>query len=143
MLPLQRSPHHRLRYVPEDRGHETPCWIWQMSTQNGYGALGVNYKVVRAHRFFYEQLVGPIPEGHDVHHKCDQQLCVNPDHLEVLTEQEHMRLHHVGNTYRRGLRSATCRRGHPQTPENVYEYSYGRRCKRCDLERYAVKKAAA
>lgn len=46
-----------------------------------------------AHRFVYRTLVRPIRRGQHVHHKCFNKGCVNPQHLESLTPQEHGRLH--------------------------------------------------
>lgn len=58
------------------------CWIWQGSTfTDGYGKCPRYGKTRRAHRVFYEELVGPIPDGLQVLHKCDTPLCVNPEHL--------------------------------------------------------------
>jgi hypothetical protein len=42
-----------------------------------------------AHRLICEQLRGPIPDGLELHHKCENTRCVNPDHMEPLTPKEH------------------------------------------------------
>lgn len=67
------------------------CWIWTASkvTNTGYGQFGH----MRAHRASYEFFIGPIPDGHDLHHTCGVKLCVNPDHLEPMTPLEHQPLH--------------------------------------------------
>ena len=58
------------------------CWLWSGATgTDGYGRLKVLNLYVRAHRYFYEQLIGPIPPGSVVCHRCDTPLCVNPAHL--------------------------------------------------------------
>jgi hypothetical protein len=46
---------------------------------------------VPAHRFAYETLVGRIPDGHHLHHECQNKGCVNPAHLEAVTQGENLR----------------------------------------------------
>lgn len=69
------------------------CWLW-LGTQNGlgYGSFSQGSKRVAAHRFSYELHVGKIPEGlhldHVVSRGCKSTLCVNPKHLEPVTNRE-------------------------------------------------------
>lgn len=76
----------RTRYVEEDRGYDTPCWIWQLkiSQTNGYGHVNAGGKDFLAHRYYYEQHKGPIPAGLTIDHLCRVRECVNPDHLEAV-----------------------------------------------------------
>lgn len=93
-LPGHRSRMQRkhTRFVVEDRGYNTLCWIWQLSRKrNGYGELRKSGRTMYAHRWMYEQHVGPIPEGRDLDHLCRVRACVNPDHLEVVTRSENNR----------------------------------------------------
>lgn len=41
-----------------------------------------------AHRFAYEEVVGPIPEGHQLDHTCHNRACVNPGHLRPATNKQ-------------------------------------------------------
>jgi hypothetical protein len=73
------------------------CWNWRGVQQGtGYGvfnisaARGDKRKRVLAHRFQYEMLYGPVPEGMELDHLCKNRLCIQPSHLEVVTHRENM-----------------------------------------------------
>ncbi len=58
------------------------CWVWMANTfRNGYGGFTLNGKHTLAHRASWVIFNGEIPTGLQVLHKCDNSLCVNPDHL--------------------------------------------------------------
>lgn len=79
-------------YRVEDRGHDTPCWIWQKwRNAKGYGSKHYKGKTCRAHRAYYEMEHGEIPEGMDLDHLCRQRSCVRPSHLEPVTCAENQR----------------------------------------------------
>lgn len=66
------------------------CWLWQGARyRDGYGAFKSGV-MVRAHRYAYEQRVGPISVGQVVMHLCDNPLCVRPDHLRAATQLDNM-----------------------------------------------------
>jgi hypothetical protein len=63
------------------------CWLWTGTTiPAGYGYLTIRGVRHRAHRLSYELRVGPIPEGLHL-----DRACVNPDHLEPVTNRENIR----------------------------------------------------
>ena len=80
-------------YLEEDRGYETLCWIWQRATcdRGRYGRLRIGGLLWLAHRWYWTQANGPIPEGKQLDHKCGQTLCVNPAHTEPVTSAQNTR----------------------------------------------------
>jgi hypothetical protein len=71
---------------------KTGCLEYQGCVQaNGYTRITVSRKSDYGHRHVYRLAKGPIPEGLDVRHKCDNRKCINPDHLEVGTRLQNMR----------------------------------------------------
>lgn len=54
---------------------------------SGYGAG--DERVVLAHRHAWEQTRGPIPDGLTVHHVCENRLCINVDHMQLLDRHHH------------------------------------------------------
>lgn len=79
----------------EDRGYKTPCHIFTGGRLNdsGYGIAWcrVRKREFRAHRLSYEMSVGRIPDGAVIDHLCSNRDCVNPEHLEPVTNTENTR----------------------------------------------------
>lgn len=112
--------------VPESRPDLGSCWIYSgRINDKGYGIFVLDEVDVRAHRWSYEQLVGPIPEGLDLDHLCRVRECVRPEHLEPVTTKVNV-LRGEGITARHA-RKETCAKGHALTPRP----GGGRICREC------------
>lgn len=125
------------------------CWLW-VHTHGGknYGSIRVDGGNPRlAHRYIYEILRGPIPEGLTLDHRCRVTFCVNPDHLEPVSMAEN---------WRRGLapsavavRRGTCPAGHSYAAwayprsEAARARGDGRKCRACDRLKYKKWREAA
>lgn len=70
-------------FMEEDRGYETPCWIWQRAINKRWG-YGIN-SGRRAHIVEWERVNGNVPDGLDLDHLCRVRSCVNPAHLEPVS----------------------------------------------------------
>ncbi len=91
--PRLRQRTERLKRTKVEMDPETGCWHWQGATQSGgYGTINIQTERGRsnttAHRLFYVAFVGDIPQGETVHHKCGTRSCVNPAHLEAISQRE-------------------------------------------------------
>lgn len=120
-----------------------PCWIWTASLDaHGYGQFYMPGRgPAKAHRFAYEDLVGPIPRGLEPDHLCRVRHCVRPTHLEPVTRREnYMRglgpSSHVKNTH--------CKRGHEFTLDNTRVLPDGERvCRHCKADWVRAKRLAS
>jgi len=113
-----------------DRRGDDECWEWTASMYpTGYGHFSIMGQGIRAHRFSYELLVGPIPEGMVIDHLCRTPLCVNPAHLEPVTQRENV-LRGVGLPAE-NARKTHCKHGHELAGANLSLFGGKRRCLAC------------
>lgn len=92
------------------------CWEWH-GRRNGKGYAEMFYEGKKrlVHRFYYEYSKGNIPDGLVLDHLCRHRSCVNPDHLEPVTQKENVRR---GVNWQR--QKTHCPKGHPFSAENTY-----------------------
>lgn len=112
------------------------CWLWTLVPHHsGYGLFQTGHGQVMAHRFSYELHVGPIPEGLQLDHLCRVRHCVNPAHLEPVTQSENVRRGYMATR-------THCKNGHPFDEANTrLRAGRGRTCRACDRERQRKAKA--
>lgn len=117
------------------------CWLWTGAPdKDGYGRY--TRQRHRPHRFAYELLVGPVPEGLVLDHVaawgCGNPACVNPLHLEPVTTRENI-LRGTGPTAVNAV-ATECVNGHPFTEENTglrpNGWRWCRECSRLRCERW-------
>ncbi len=88
------------------------CWLWTGGLTRGYGSFWAGGRMVPAHRWAYEFCVGPIADGLEPDHLCDNPPCVLPDHLEPVTHRVNM-LRGKRNVVAKCARVTQCPQGHP------------------------------
>ena len=118
--------------VPEYRPELGPCWIWLGAMDREYGRFSTNGKGYRAHRFAYELLKGPIPKGKVTDHLCRVRCCVNPGHIEPVTNKENL-LRGVSFSAV-NARKTHCPKGHPFDERNTFHCRERRHCRACRRE---------
>jgi hypothetical protein len=126
----------KIRYTPD-------CWEWTgMLCEHGYGVFHLGAARVRAHRWVYELLAGPIPAGLVMDHLCRNRKCVRPSHLEPVTDRENI-LRGVGPSAVNAAK-VRCPKGHEYTarptgtPDRTWRF-----CRVCHRERSRIAMAAS
>lgn len=111
---------------------DAPCWLWTGNkTIGGYGLIRDGNRRRCAHRVLYELLVGPVPDDLVIDHLCRNRLCVNPAHLEPVTNRENILR---GTSFQAiNARKTHCQNGHEFNAENVRITRRGRLCWPCKL----------
>jgi HNH endonuclease len=113
---------------------ETGCWLWKGRTATqGYAQVqGYRRKAVVAHRWLYEIIIGPIGDELKLDHLCRVKRCVNPDHLEAVTQSVNVKRdwearRKEGRAKWQKIKTI-CKRGHPLVPGGRWVHE---QCKEC------------
>ena len=110
------------------------CWLWTGGTNGRYGGFAFGHHKVYAHRVSYEHHVGPIPKSLTIDHLCKVKLCVNPEHLEVVTYHENLRRSDAWagvSQYHRPDQSKCGAGLHDWIPENLKKNGSAWKCRLC------------
>lgn len=109
-----------------------PCHEWTRSKNNGYGHMNFNGRTVKVHRYVWELVNGPIPDGLVIDHQCRNRACCNVDHLRVVTRKVNVTENVVGISWQLMSEKTHCKHGHPFDEENTRITTDGSRvCREC------------
>ena len=113
------------------------CWNWiNAKDKEGYGQLTLLGKSIKAHRLSYEVFIGKIPKGLVIDHLCHNTSCINPIHLEAVTQKENIRRGNTGKINNHQTKKRFCPNGHEYNKENTYNYKGNHRlCRKCRNKR--------
>lgn len=116
------------------------CWQWTgYVLPSGYAEISFRSKQCRVHRLMYEAANGPIPDGMDVLHSCDNTLCFNPAHLSLGTDSENI-TQSVERKRHAKSRNTCCPAGHSFAEHGWINPRTGwRACKACNRIKYRLK----
>ena len=124
------------KIIPEPN---SGCWLWTASlTTTGYGAIRWGKTMKKAHRVIYEliksELPSRYPSGLVLDHLCRVRSCVNPDHLEIVTQKENCQRGNAKFNGQHQRAQTHCIHGHEFDEQNtiVRRGKHGRRsCRQC------------
>lgn len=112
------------------------CWLWDRAMDSGYGQFSDGGRMSPAHRWSYEFLRAEVPAGLVLDHLCRTPLCVNPWHLEPVTQR--VNLVRSSNFMAQRIDATHCQRGHPFDAANTYlrkDRPGRRQCRTCAATR--------
>lgn len=111
------------------------CWLWIGGlTSRGYGTFWSAGRALGAHVVSFTALVGAVPDGLELDHRCRVRSCVNPRHLEAVTHRENM-MRSPTSVVVRNAAKTHCPAGHPYSTDpnepGCYPSEKARRCRIC------------
>lgn len=109
------------------------CWEWQGSRNKviGYGNTHYKRKSISAHRLSYMLFYGEIPNGLVIHHRCENKICANPEHLEAVTQADNLKFAGWGGNQQK--QKTTCPYGHEYSLVSEVVNGKKRQRRVCDI----------
>lgn len=70
---------------------DTGCWLWQGPTSGngrggGYPRMSLDGRTVAVHKVMFTHAYGYIPGNKQVDHICTNRCCINPAHLQLVSQ---------------------------------------------------------
>ena len=122
------------------------CWLWTGSRnirRGGYGQFKLRGRTRRAHIVAFEELIGPVPDGMQLDHRCNVTDCVRPASDHVRPEAAPDNNARSNSRSAVAARATVCPNGHPYDGENLYRRPDGRReCRTCSTQRQRERRSA-
>lgn len=136
---LRKNPSHDARIMARVVKGDG-CWRWLLGhTTDGYARTSIGGKMVLVHRYMVERDRGPIPTDKKCDHLCRHRWCVNPAHIELVSDRT--------NTLRgdglaaKNSKKTVCPKGHPYSDSNTWKGMGERQCRTCQRERMRAMRA--
>ncbi|MGE5617839.1 MAG: HNH endonuclease [Sphingomonadaceae bacterium] len=127
------------RFAAKVQRSEDGCWIWTgCLNSRGYGLISVEGRPVLTHRWVYEFVNGPIPQGFYVHHTCGVRRCCNPEHLRLATHAQNMAEMRAAGRSTRGARNPRAKLTEAEVLEIRARYAAGNVSQSALARRYGV-----
>lgn len=139
------------RFIEKVLKQPNGCWLWTAANHianqkvgDRYGRFNLAGRTIYAHRAAFVLFKGEIADGLTVDHLCKNTLCVNPDHLEAVSQREN-NLRGKG-FYAQHARKLVCKRGHQfdgtKTKADGRQYRHCSQCERIRSREHYRKKVA-
>lgn len=124
----------RCRFMAKVKVSEGGCWEWIGAEDgHGYGQINIGGRPVKAHRWAFEHIGGePLSSVLVIDHLCRNRACVNPAHMEQVTNRTNSLRGESPSIVTR--RTGICQRGHSME-DAIVKPNGDRTCRACENAR--------